>query len=113
MQVGRRVKLEHFGGMILGARAIGNDVVLRQNTTRGIRSVDNLRAKAVIGGFVDVGAGAVIVGDITIGENSIIGANSLVYVNVPPGSVVVGVPGRVIGRNPSPLLPAPDAEGPA
>ncbi|MGY6634646.1 MAG: AMP-binding protein [Alkalilacustris sp.] len=100
VQVGRRVKLEHFGGMILGARSIGNDVILRQNTTLGIRSTDDLHAKPVIGDFVDVGAGAVIVGDITVGENSIVGANSVVYTNVPPGSVVVGVPGRVIGRNP-------------
>lgn len=100
VQVGRRVKLEHFGGMILGARAIGNDVILRQNTTLGIRSTDDLKAKPVIGDFVDIGAGAVIVGDITIGENSIIGANSVVYTNVPAGSVVSGVPGRVIGRNP-------------
>lgn len=107
VKVGRRVKLEHFGGMILGARAIGNDVILRQNTTLGIRSTEDLKAKPIIGNFVDIGAGAVIVGDITIGDNSIIGANSVVYTNVPSNSVVVGVPGRIIGQNlrqnPSPL----------
>ena len=107
VKVGRRVKLEHFGGMILGAREIGNDVTLRQNTTLGIRSVDDLNAKPVLGAFVDVGAGAVIVGNISIGENSIIGANSVVFTSVPPNSVVMGVPARIIGtntrRNPSPL----------
>jgi serine O-acetyltransferase len=99
VKVGRRVKLEHFGGMILGAREIGNDVVIRQNTTFGIRSIEDPRAKPIIGDFVDIGAGAVIVGNVTIGENSIIGANSVVFTNVPPNSVVMGVPGKVIGPN--------------
>lgn len=100
VKVGRRVKLEHFGGMILGAREIGDDVTIRQNTTFGIRSVDDLRAKPTIGANVDIGAGAVIVGDVRIGENSVIGANSVVYMSVPPDSVVIGVPGRIVGRNP-------------
>lgn len=106
VKVGRRVKLEHFGGMILGAREIGDDTVLRQNTTLGIRSVDDLRAKPVLGQRVDVGAGAVIVGNIHIGDNAIIGANSVVYMNVPAGSVVMGVPGKIIGTNPR-LNPSP------
>ena len=93
VKVGRRVKLEHFGGMILGAREIGNDVIIRQNTTFGIRSTADLRAKPVIGDFVDIGAGAVIVGNVTVGANSIIGANSVVFTNVPPNAVVMGVPG--------------------
>ena len=100
VKLGRRVKLEHFGGMILGAREIGNDVVIRQNTTFGIRSTDDLNAKPIIGDDVDIGAGAVIVGNITIGANSIIGANTVVFTSVPPDSVVMGVPGRVIGTNP-------------
>jgi len=110
VKVGRRVKLEHFGGMIMGAREIGNDVIIRQNTTFGIRSTDDLNAKPIIGDFVDIGAGAVIVGNVTIGENSIIGANSVVFTNVPPNSVMMGVPARVIGpntrQNRSPLVPS-------
>lgn len=98
VKVGRRVRLEHFGGMILGAREIGNDVVLRQNTTLGIRSTDDLNAKPILGDFVDVGAGAVIVGNVTIGEHSVVGANSVVFTNVPPGSMVMGVPARIIGK---------------
>lgn len=100
VKVGRRVKLEHFGGMILGAREIGNDVWIRQNTTFGIRSVEDTRAKPIIGNSVDIGAGAVIVGNITIGDNSIIGANTVVFSNIPPNSVVSGVPGKIIGQNP-------------
>jgi len=107
VKVGRRVKLEHFGGMILGAREIGNDVVLRQNTTLGIRSTADPNAKPVIGDFVDVGAGAVIVGNIQIGENAIISANSVVFTSVPEDAVMIGVPARMIGtnprKNPSPL----------
>lgn len=107
VKVGRRVKLEHFGGMILGAREIKDDVVLRQNTTLGIRTRADLNAKPVLGHRVDVGAGAVIVGNISIGDNSIIGANSVVFSNIPANSVVMGVPAKVIctnpDRNPSPL----------
>lgn len=107
VKVGRRVKLEHFGGMILGAREIGDDVILRQNTTLGIRSTDDLKAKPVIGNRVDIGAGAVVVGNITVGDNSVVGANSVVFTNVPPNSVVLGVPAKIVGRNrrinPSPL----------
>lgn len=88
VKLGRRVKLEHFGGMILGARAIGNDVILRQNTTMGIRSTDDLNAKPTIGDRVSIGAGAVIVGDVTIGSDSIIGANCVVSVDIPAGSFV-------------------------
>ena len=98
VKVGRRVKLEHFGGMILGAREIGDDVTIRQNTTFGIRSVDDLNAKPVIGKNVDIGAGAVIVGNIHIGDNSVIGANSVVYASVPANSVVSGVPAKIIGE---------------
>ncbi len=107
VKVGRRVKLEHFGGMILGAREIGNDVFIRQNTTFGIRSTRDIKAKPVIGNFVDIGAGAVIVGDIKIGDNSVIGANSVIYSNIPPNSIAIGVPAKIIGsnprQNPSPL----------
>lgn len=96
--VGRRVKLEHFGGMILGARSIGSDVILRQNTTLGIASIQDLNAKPVIGNGVQVGAGAVIVGDITVGEGAIVGANAVVTRDVEPGTIVGGVPARVISR---------------
>jgi len=99
VKTGRRVKLEHFGGMILGAREIGNDVWIRQNTTFGIRSADDLNAKPTIGNGVDIGVCAVIVVNITIGDNSVIGANSVVYTNIPRDSVVSGVPGKVVGKN--------------
>lgn len=100
VKVGRRVKLEHFGGMILGAREIGDDVILRQNTTMGIRGLDDLNAKPTLGPRVDVGAGAVIVGDVTVGADALVGANSVVYADVPPGAIVIGVPAKVVGMRP-------------
>jgi len=88
VHVGRRVKLEHFGGMILGARSIGDDVIIRQNTTFGIRDLSDLSAKPAIEEGVNIGAGVVIVGDITIGRHSIIGPNSVITEDIPPFSVV-------------------------
>lgn len=94
--VGRRVRIEHFGGMVLGARSIGNDVTLRQNTTLGIARKEEDQGKPIIEDRVDIGAGACLLGHITIGHDSVIGANAVVVRDVPPFSVVVGVPGRVI-----------------
>jgi len=94
--VGRRVCLEHFGGMVLSARSIGSDVYIRQNTTMGIASLVDKRAKPTIGDGVEIGAGAVIVGDIKVGDHAIIGANAVVTKDVPSGAVVGGVPARLI-----------------
>ena len=105
VKVGRRVRIDHFGGIVLGARAIGSDVILRQNTTLGIASPSDRNAKPVLMDRVDVGAGAVIVGNIVIGEGSVIGANAVVTKDVPPRSLVLGVPGRVVRQ-----LDGPDAE---
>ena len=93
VKVGRRVHIWHHGGMILGAREIGNDVHIRQNTTFGVaRRGDARWMKPVIGDGCDIGTGAVIVGGITIGRNSGVGANAVVTKDVPPNCIAVGVP---------------------
>lgn len=94
--VGRRVKLEHFGGMILVADRIGDDVIIRQNTTFGIARLDACQSRPVIGNGVDIGTGAVIIGDIHVGDGAIIGANAVVVEDVPAGAVVGGVPARIL-----------------
>ena len=94
--VGRRVRIDHFGGIVLGARSIGSDVILRQNTTLGIADPSDRNAKPVICDGVQVGAGAVIMGNITIGAGAIVGANAVVTKDVPSRAVVGGVPARLI-----------------
>ncbi len=98
--VGRRVHLLHFGGMLLGARSIGNDVVLKQNTTLGSKDEDDVSARPTIEDHVDIGPGAVILGNITIGHHSRVGPNAVVLTDIPPYSVAFGMPARVIMKLP-------------
>ncbi len=97
-KVGRRVTLEHFGGMILVARSIGDDVTIRQNTTFGIRSVEEVGLNPTIGNHVDIGVGAVILGGVSIGDHAVIGANAVVLKAVPEKHLAVGVPARIINK---------------
>jgi len=99
VRLGRRVRIWHHGGMILNAAAIGDDVHIRQNTTFGIARKDRLHELPTIEERVDIGCGAVILGKITVGRDSVIGANAVVLNAVPPNSVAVGVPAKVIKTN--------------
>lgn len=102
VRVGRRVRIWHFGGLVLGARAIGDDVHIRHNTTLGVvRRGDPRKMKPLIGDRVDIGTGAVIAGPVTIGHDSVVGANAVVLEDVPPRSLAVGVPARIIPLGPS------------
>lgn len=93
-QVGRRVRIYHHGGTVLGARAIGDDVHIRHNTTFGVLTRKDLGGMPIIGNRVDVGVGTCILGPVTVGDDAVIGANSLVIRDVPPGATVMGVPAR-------------------
>lgn len=93
-RLGRRVRIWHHGGMVLGARAIGDDVHIRHNTTFGVLTRKETTAWPIIGNRVDVGVGACILGAVTVGDDCVIGANSVVIRDLPPGSVVMGVPAR-------------------
>jgi serine O-acetyltransferase len=96
VKLGRRVRIWHHGGMVFGAAEIGDDVHLRQNTTFGSARLDARFSKPLIGNRVDVGCGAVVLGDVRVGDDSAIGANAVVIRDVPPRSIAVGVPARVI-----------------
>lgn len=89
VKLGRRVRLLHHSGMVLGALEIGDDVHIRQNVTFGVRRHGDGRwLKPVIGKGCHIGAGAVIVGPIVVGEGSVIGANVVLAQDVPPHSIV-------------------------
>ena len=96
VKLGRRVRIWHHGGMVLNARSIGDDVHIRQNTTFGVARRDRLYELPTIEDRVDIGCGAVLLGNITVGHDSVIGANAVVLKDVPPLSVAAGVPARVV-----------------
>ena len=98
--VGRRFRIDHFGGIIISGDAVfGDDCVIRNGVTVGLRNTGE-RGSPVIGNRVDVGAGAKILGSICIGDDVAIGANAVVLTDVPPHSIAVGIPARVLPRKP-------------
>ena len=100
VRLGRRVRIWHHGGIVLHARSIGDDVHIRHCTTFGIATRDRLRAIPTIEDRVDIGCGVCVLGNVTIGHDSLIGANAVVITDIPPYSTAVGVPARVVRRSP-------------
>ena len=97
--IGERLFIDHGIGVVVGETSIiGNDVTLYQGVTLGGTSLEHGKRHPTLGNGVTVGAGAKILGAITIGHDARIGANSVVIRDVPPGAVVVGVPGQIISR---------------
>ena len=91
--------IDHGMGVVIGETAeIGEDVTLYHGVTLGGTSLAKGKRHPTLGKRVVVGAGAKILGAITIGDNSRIGANAVVVKDVPPNSVVVGVPGQIVVR---------------
>lgn len=110
--LGSGIFIDHALGVVIGETAeIGDDVTIYQGVTLGGTSLDHGKRHPTIGARVTIGAGAKILGPVTIGEGSRIGANAVVVGSVPPDSVVVGIPGRIIARTkPRPVSPEPDVE---
>ena len=99
-QIGPGFFIDHGMGTVIGETAeIGENVTLYHNVTLGGVSWAKVKRHPTLEDNVVVGAGAQVLGPIRIGSHSRIGANSVVVKDVPPNSVVVGVPGRVKGRN--------------
>jgi len=95
-RLGRGLFIDHGMGVVIGETAeVGEDVTLLQGVTLGGTSLLREKRHPTLGNSVVVGAGAAIIGALFIGDNSRIGAGSVVVRDVPPNSVVVGVPGRV------------------
>jgi serine O-acetyltransferase len=110
--IGPRFFIDHGMGVVIGETAeVGADVTLYHGVTLGGASLEKGKRHPTLGDGVVVGAGAKILGAITIGEGSRVGANAVVVKSVPPNSVVVGVPGQVVLRNkPRPVAATPDLE---
>jgi serine O-acetyltransferase len=100
--LGRRVVIEHQGCIVIHGNAhIGDDCVIRQGVTLGNRTLDRPSDAPKLGKGVNVGAGAKILGAVTIGDGANIGANAVVLQDVPPGALAVGVPAKIIYRSPA------------
>jgi len=95
-KIGKRFFIDHGLGVVIGETAIvGDDVLLYQGSTLGGTGIVKGKRHPTIGNNVVIGAGAKVLGNIVIGDNSYIGANAVVIKDVPANSTVVGVPGRI------------------
>jgi len=97
--LGRRLFIDHASGVVIGETAIvGDDVTLYQGVTLGGTGKQKGKRHPTLCDGVFVGNNSNILGDITVGENSRVGAGSVVLIDVPPNSTVVGVPAHVVYR---------------
>ena len=101
VEVGRNFRIDHFGDIIIsGYASFGENCILRNGVTVGLKNVE-VKAAPQIGNNVNIGAGAKILGPITVGNNVDIGANSVVLCDVPDNSLAVGIPARIIRKGPA------------
>jgi serine O-acetyltransferase len=99
-QIGRRLFIDHGMGVVIGETSvIGDDVTLYQGVTLGGTGKEKGQRHPTIGNGVVIGAGARVLGNIRVGDNSRVGAGSVVLRDVPDNSTIVGVPGHIVLRN--------------
>lgn len=99
-KIGNNFFIDHGSGVVIGETAeIGDNVVIYQGVTLGGVSTKNEKRHPTLGNNIVVGAGAKVLGNITIGDYVQIGANSVVLKDVPSHSTVVGIPGRIVRLN--------------
>lgn len=106
-RIGRRFFIDHGMGVVIGETTeIGDNVLLYQGVVLGGTTHEKLKRHPTLGNNVVVGAGATLLGAITIGDGARVGAGSVVVNSVPPGATVVGIPGHVVteGVGPSEAL---------
>lgn len=98
--IGKGLFIDHGTGVVIGETAeIGNNVTLYQGVTLGGTGKESGKRHPTIGNNVMISSGARVLGSFTVGDNSKIGAGSVVLSEVPPNSTVVGVPGRVVKQD--------------
>lgn len=95
--IGHRFFIDHGAGVVIGeTTVIGDDVTLYHGVTLGGTTWNKEKRHPTLGNKVLIGAGAKVLGNITVGDSARVGANSVVIKDVPPCCTVVGIPGRVI-----------------
>jgi serine O-acetyltransferase len=98
--IGRRLFIDHGMGVVIGETAIvGDDVTLYHSVTLGGTSLQKKKRHPTLGNGVVVGNTSSVLGDIVVGDNSRVGAGSVVLRDVPPNSTVVGVPAHIVYRD--------------
>jgi serine O-acetyltransferase len=99
-KIGRKFFIDHGAGIVIGETTeILNNVLMYQGVVLGGTSLEKKKRHPTIGNDVVIGAGAILLGPITIGDGAKIGAGSVVIKNVPPEKTVVGVPARIAGEH--------------
>jgi serine O-acetyltransferase len=105
--LGRRVFIDHGMGVVIGETAeLGDDVTLYQDVTLGGTSLEQIKRHPTLGNGVIVGAGAQILGPITVGDGARVGSNAVVLKDVAPGITVVGIPAKPVTPAVQPKRPA-------
>jgi serine O-acetyltransferase len=103
-KIGRRFFVDHGMGVVIGETAeVGNDVLIYQGVVLGGTSLKKEKRHPTIGNNVVIGTAAILLGPITLGDGSRVGANSVVVKSVPPGATVVGVPGHLVEERREPV----------
>jgi serine O-acetyltransferase len=98
-KLGRRLVIDHGMGVVIGETAeIGDDCYLYHQVTLGVARTSRGKRHPTIGNNVVIGAGAKVLGPITVGDNASVGSNAVVVDHVPADTTVVGVPARPVDR---------------
>ncbi len=96
--LGEGVFIDHGSGVVIGETAeVGDDVVMYQGVVLGGTSMEPVKRHPTIGDHVTLGAGAILLGPIEVGDRAQVGAGSVVTESVPPGVRVAGIPARILG----------------
>ncbi|HUA07762.1 MAG TPA: serine O-acetyltransferase [Candidatus Acidoferrales bacterium] len=107
--IGQRVFIDHGMGVVVGETAeVGDGCTIYQGVTLGGTSLAHTKRHPTLGKNVTVGANAVVLGAIVVGDNARVGSGSVVVRDVPPSATVVGIPAHVVAQDGKPVRAVPD-----